>query len=80
MFSVAEIRERVKRGDFIIAETVHSICLGYVEGIYDIGGHAFINLAGTRKREQGRNGEDWFDHIYSLRIDRIVSIETKELR
>ena len=74
IYTVKSVREQVKRGDFIIAETNHSTCIGYIEGIYDIGGHAFINLAGTRKKEQGKNGEDWFDHIYSLRIDRIVSL------
>jgi hypothetical protein len=74
MFSVGEVRGLVSRGDFILAETAHSICLGYVEGVYDIGGHAFVNLAGTRKSGQGKEGEDWFDHVYSLRVDRIISL------
>jgi hypothetical protein len=59
------------RGSFIICYTKNSICTGYVEGVcYPTRLRGFVNLAGTRKINQGRK-EDWYDHIYSVRLSRI---------
>ena len=70
----------ITRGKFVLATTQHSICAGYFEGLCCTGNNrAFINLAGTRKLNQGRRG-DWYDHIYSVDVSRIRRIEAKKLR
>ena len=67
-------RLKVHRGTFILCYTSNSICAGYVEGVcYPTKRRGFINLAGTRKLNQGRGG-DWYDHIYSVRLSRIRKI------
>jgi hypothetical protein len=64
-------RQAIRRGTFVICYTANSICAGYVEGIcYPTKRRGFINLAGTRKINQGRK-EDWYDHVYSVRLSRI---------
>jgi hypothetical protein len=70
----------IRRGTFILCYTSNSICTGYVEGIcYPTKRRGFVNLAGTRKINQGR-GEDWYDHVYSVRLSRIRRIKAvKEL-
>ncbi|MFH0863093.1 MAG: hypothetical protein V1875_08720 [Candidatus Altiarchaeota archaeon] len=70
----------IHRGTFVVCHTANSICTGYVEGIcYPTKRRGFVNLAGTRKINQGR-GEDWYDHIYSVRLSRIRTVNAmKEL-
>ncbi len=64
-------RQGIRRGTFVVCYTSNSICTGYVEGIcYPTKRRGFINLAGTRKVNQGRK-EDWYDHVYSVRLSRI---------
>jgi hypothetical protein len=69
-------RQAIRRGSFIICYTSNSICTGYVEGVcFPTKRRGFINLAGTRKINQGRM-EDWYDHVYSVRIARIKKMVT----
>jgi hypothetical protein len=71
-----ELKKRgIKRGSFVTCYTKSSICTGYVEGVcYPTKRRGFINLAGTRKINQGRK-EDWYDHVYSVRLSRIYKIK-----
>jgi hypothetical protein len=73
-FKQEMIRQGIRRGTFAICFTRNSICTGYVEGVsYPTKRRGFINLAGTRKINQGRK-EDWYDHVYSVKLSRIRKI------
>ncbi|MBU0761673.1 MAG: hypothetical protein KKD39_01495 [Candidatus Altiarchaeota archaeon] len=65
----------IKKGTFIAVKTKNSVCTGYfLEACYKTSAGGFINLSGTRKIGQGRMEEDWFDHTYSVPIDRILDV------
>jgi hypothetical protein len=64
----------IRRGTFVLCYTANSVCSGYVAGVcYPTKRRGFVNLAGTRKINQGR-GEDWYDHLYSVRLSRIRKV------
>ena len=72
------VDKRIERGTFLICYTKNSKCTGYVEGwSFPTKLRGFVNLAGTRKINQGR-GQDWYDHIYSVRLSRIRRIRVIE--
>ena len=61
----------IKRGTHLKIKTEHSISVGFLEGWCPKANVPFIVLAGTRKTEQGRNDEDWYDHTFSVPFERI---------
>lgn len=63
----------IARGTHLKIKTGHSISVGFLEGWCPKANVPFIVLAGTTKFEQGRDGEDWFDHTFSIPFERIVS-------
>lgn len=76
----AKIRENdIKKGSFIAVMTKNSVCTGYfLEACYQTSAGGFINLSGTRKIGQGRMEEDWFDHTYSVPLERITDVKVLE--
>jgi hypothetical protein len=65
----------IRKGTFIACRTKNSVCTGYfLEACYKTSQGGFINVAGTRKIGQGREREDWYDHTYSIPINRIEEI------
>ncbi len=66
----------LRKGTFIACKTSNSVCTGYfLEACYKTSVGGFINVAGTRKIGQGRGEEDWYDHAYSIPLNRIESVE-----
>jgi hypothetical protein len=68
-------KKELRRGDLILVKTGKSDCVGYLEGSYPQAKVPFLVLAATKKHGQGREGEDWFDHTYSIPAERITSVE-----
>jgi hypothetical protein len=63
------------KGSFIACKTENSVCTGYfLEACYKTSAGGFINLSGTRKIGQGRGEEDWYDHTYSIPLERILEV------
>lgn len=65
--------KKIERGSHLMIETNHSISIGFLEGWCPKANIPFIVLAGTRKFEQGRNNDDWYDHTFSIPFERITS-------
>jgi len=63
----------IERGAHLKIRTGHSISVGFLEGWCPKANVPFIILAGTRKMEQGRDNEDWYDHTFSIPFERILS-------
>ena len=63
----------IERGTHFKIKTGHSISVGFLEGWCPKANVPFIVLAGTRKIEQGRDNEDWYDHTFSIPFERIKS-------
>jgi hypothetical protein len=63
------------RGALIAAFTEKSECMGFFEGYYPKANVPFIVLASTKKLHQGKAGDHWYDHTYSIPIERIISIK-----
>lgn len=69
----------VRKGTFIACKTKNSVCTGYfLEACYKTSAGGFINLSGTRKIGQGRQEEDWYDHTYSVPLERILDVKVLE--
>ena len=66
------------RGELVVAHTQRSDCLGYYEGYYPKANVPFIVLAATKKKNQGRDGEHWYDHTYSVPVERITALTRLE--
>lgn len=64
---------KIDRGTHLRIKTGHSISVGFLEGWCPKANVPFIVLAGTRKVEQGRDNEDWYDHTFSIPFERIKS-------
>jgi hypothetical protein len=64
---------KLERGTHLKIKTGHSISVGFLEGWCPKANVPFIVLAGTRKIEQGRDNEDWYDHTFSIPFERIKS-------
>ncbi len=73
----AVIREKdIRKGSFIACRTKNSVCTGYfLEACYKTSAGGFLNLSGTRKIGQGRMEEDWYDHTYSVPLERVMEVE-----
>jgi len=69
------IKKDVRRGDLVALHTQHSDCVGFFEGVYPKANVPFIVLAATRKIAQGKDNEDWYDHTYSVPLERIKTIK-----
>ena len=63
------------RGELMIIRTRKSVCVGYYMGEYPKAEVPYIVLAGTRKIGQGKDGEDWYDHTYSIPVERILEVQ-----